>query len=69
MLKNKIFCFDEKKPPVFVKKIGCQIKFFAYVIYEWYLTSGEPAPRIDKHMPGRPPILFQVLLVTKMLVN
>ena len=37
MLKNKIFCFDENNP-VFVEKIGYQIKFCAYVIYEWYLT-------------------------------
>ena len=38
MLKNKIFCFDENNP-VFVEKIGYQIKFCAYVIYEWYLIA------------------------------
>ena len=41
MLKNKIFCFDEKKL-VFVMKIGCQIKFCAYVIYKWYLEKSFP---------------------------
>ena len=38
MLKNKIFCFDENNP-VFVEKIGSQLKFCAYVIYEWYLKE------------------------------
>ena len=36
MLKKKFFRFDKKKPS-FCEKLGSQLKFCAYVIYEWYL--------------------------------
>ena len=41
ILKVISFCFAIEKSfkSIFVKKIGCWIKFCAYVIYEWYLMD------------------------------
>ena len=55
MLYKKFFCFD-KKTNSFWETLGCcQIKFCAYVIYEWYLKVTPTKPPSVKVASEKPP--------------